>query len=115
MPFWDKTIDLVVLTHPDADHVTGLVAVFASYEVKNVLWTEKRKDTKAFKAFEKALEKEGAQEIIAQAGQRIVFEGSKAVLEILYPEQGSLKKYGISLPHIKEGNFKRRTAGNLTP
>ena len=85
MPFWDKTLDLVVLTHPDADHVTGLIAVFASYEVKNVLWTKKRKDTRAFEAFKRALEKEGAHEILAQAGQRIVFAGSKAVLEILYP------------------------------
>jgi len=85
MPFWDKTIDLVVLTHPDADHVIGLVAVFASYEVKNVLWTQKRKDTKAFLAFEKALLKERAQEIIAEAGQRILFGSSGAVLEILYP------------------------------
>jgi len=88
MPFWDKTIDLVVLTHPDADHVTGLVGVFLSYEVKNVLWTKKRKDTKAFEAFERALQKEGAKEIIASAGQRIMFEGSDVVLEILYPEQG---------------------------
>ncbi|MCH7828339.1 MBL fold metallo-hydrolase [Patescibacteria group bacterium] len=88
MPFWDKTIDLVVLTHPDADHVAGLVNVLLSYEVKNVLWTGKRKDTKVFKAFEKALKKEGTQEILAKAGQRIVFEGSEAVLEILYPEQG---------------------------
>ncbi len=25
MPFWDRTMDLVVLTHPDADHLAGLV------------------------------------------------------------------------------------------
>jgi len=27
MPFWDRTIDLVILTHPHADHLTGLVEV----------------------------------------------------------------------------------------
>lgn len=88
MPFWDKTLDLVVLTHSDADHVTGLVAVFERYQVANVLWTGSRKDTKAFLAFERALLKEGAQEITAQAGQRILLGSSGAVLEILYPEQG---------------------------
>ena len=27
MPFWDRSVDLVVLTHPDADHLGGLVEV----------------------------------------------------------------------------------------
>ena len=88
MPFWDKTIDLVVLTHPDADHVTGLIAVFERYEVKNFLWTGKKKDTRIFETFLKALQKEGTREILAKAGQRIVFEDSKAQLEILYPHEG---------------------------
>jgi phosphoribosyl 1,2-cyclic phosphodiesterase len=22
-PFWDRTLDLVALTHPDSDHITG--------------------------------------------------------------------------------------------
>ena len=33
MPFWDREIDLVVATHPDADHVSGLVGVFERYRV----------------------------------------------------------------------------------
>jgi len=27
MPFWDRTLDMVVLTHPDSDHITGLIPV----------------------------------------------------------------------------------------
>src|SRR3989344_5007783 len=27
MPFWDRSIDLVVLSHPHADHVSGLIDV----------------------------------------------------------------------------------------
>lgn len=37
MPFWDREIDLVVATHPDADHVSGLVGVFARYRVGRLL------------------------------------------------------------------------------
>jgi competence protein ComEC len=37
LPFWDKSIDLVVATHPDADHVAGLVDLFESYEVGQVI------------------------------------------------------------------------------
>jgi len=37
LPFWDRTIDLIVLTQPQADHVTGLVEVLQRYEVKQVI------------------------------------------------------------------------------
>jgi competence protein ComEC len=37
LPFWDRTIDLVVCTQPQADHVTGLVEVLQRYKVKQVL------------------------------------------------------------------------------
>lgn len=37
MPFWDRAIDLVVATHPDADHVSGLVGVFERYRVERLL------------------------------------------------------------------------------
>jgi len=33
MPFWDKTIEVVALTHPQADHLTGLISVLERYEV----------------------------------------------------------------------------------
>ncbi|MDY7041872.1 MAG: ComEC/Rec2 family competence protein, partial [Chloroflexota bacterium] len=37
LPFWDRSLDLVILTHPDADHVTGLVPVLERYRVGRVL------------------------------------------------------------------------------
>lgn len=33
MPFWDKDIELMVLTHPHADHFIGLIAVLKRYDV----------------------------------------------------------------------------------
>ena len=37
MPFFVKELDLVVLTHPHADHIDGLVEVLRRYRVKGVL------------------------------------------------------------------------------
>jgi competence protein ComEC len=37
MKFWQKDIDLMVLTHPHLDHLTGLVEVLRRYNVKRVL------------------------------------------------------------------------------
>jgi len=45
MPFWDRTIELVVLTHPNADHISGLLELFERYQVRRVLyltWTTAR-------------------------------------------------------------------------
>src|SRR3989344_9392698 len=39
MPFWDRSIDLLILTHPDADHLNGLLDVLRHYDVSMVLET----------------------------------------------------------------------------
>jgi competence protein ComEC len=37
MPFWDKEIDIMIATHPDADHVAGLVEVFDRYAIGRLI------------------------------------------------------------------------------
>ena len=71
LPFWDKSIDLVVLTHPDADHITGLVGVFKQYEIKNVLWAGVEKETNIFAEWKEAALAEGANIWLANAPQVI--------------------------------------------
>jgi len=39
MPFWDKEINLMILTHPHSDHVGGLVEVLRRYKVNKILYT----------------------------------------------------------------------------
>lgn len=75
MPFWDRSIDLVVLTHPERDHISGLIEVLKRYKVNYILWTGVLRDTAEYKEWLRAVEKEvreGADIKIAQAGQRII-------------------------------------------
>jgi competence protein ComEC len=37
MPFWDRSIDLLVATHPDADHAAGLVPVLERYDISRLI------------------------------------------------------------------------------
>ena len=92
MPFWDQTIDLMVLTHPEADHISGLVDVLKRYAVKNVLWTGVEKDTNIFAAWERALLAEDARVILARAPQKLVWSqnSANAFLEILYPDASAI-------------------------
>lgn len=57
MPFWDKEIELVFATHPDADHITGLVAVLENYKVKSFNTSKKTTDTAIFKRLKSTIAK----------------------------------------------------------
>ncbi|MAF14289.1 MAG: hypothetical protein CMI53_05385 [Parcubacteria group bacterium] len=39
LPFYDRTIDLMILSHPHTDHLAGLNEVLARYKVKHILTT----------------------------------------------------------------------------
>jgi len=83
MPFWDRTIDLIILTHPHYDHVAGLIEVLKNYQVENILWTGVLMDTLVFEEWQKVIKEELATIHIAQAGQRIY--AGQIVLKILHP------------------------------
>lgn len=84
MPFYDKTIELVVATHPDADHISGLVDVFKKYKVERVLTTGIVSDTQTAKILEQLINEKSVQKTIARFGQQIkIYPGVN--LDILYP------------------------------
>ena len=67
--FFDRDLDMVVATHPDMDHVGGLIDVLERYEIGTIVMTENVKETPAFNAFLDAVEAEGANIIYARRGQ----------------------------------------------
>jgi competence protein ComEC len=79
MPFWDRTIDVVVATHPDADHIGGLVDVLERFEVKKILQSAVQNDTPTFRAYKKAVEEEGAQLLPASRGTRIRIDNALVI------------------------------------
>lgn len=83
MPFWDRTIDFIILTHPDHDHISGLIEVLKSYKIKNILWTGVLKEDEEYREWIKLIKEEGANVYIAREGQRII-EGDMN-LEVLFP------------------------------
>ena len=88
MPFWDRSIDLVLATHPDQDHVGGLPAVINRMDVKNVVTTENTSGTGAYGAFEKAISEKHPQRILARTGEKIILDNGVA-LEVLFPDRNT--------------------------
>jgi competence protein ComEC len=71
LPFWDRTIDLLVCTQPHADHVTGLVEVLQRYNVKQVLEPAISYNSSIYQAWCDLVEDKGIECNIARAGQEI--------------------------------------------
>lgn len=86
MSFFDRTIDVVVATHPDADHIGGLVDVFERYEVGVFIESGVEGDTSIAAALGSAVESEGAPRQLARRGMRLLL-GSGAYADILFPDR----------------------------
>ncbi len=84
LPASTRRIDLVVLTHAQDDHVSGLVEVLQRYDVGAVLTGSLPGKTAAYRAWLDELERAGVPVSAAQAGQRIEL-GQGARLEVLAP------------------------------
>jgi len=100
MPFYDRTLDLIILTHPEKDHLAGLLEVLKRYKIKSILWTGVVRDTAEWKEWTDLIGKERAQIKIAEAGERIVFETREPeiYIDILNPKE---KMEGVE---IKDSN-----------
>jgi competence protein ComEC len=85
MPFWDREIDLIVATHPDADHVSGLVGVFERYRV-NTLITNGQGfgESPIYDEVLAAAQNQNTEIRPAQAGQIIEIEDGVR-LEVVHP------------------------------
>jgi competence protein ComEC len=84
MPFWDRSLDLVVMTHPDADHITGLAEVLERYRVDGWLDNGHRDDDALYAQCMAQLEEGAVTRQVVRAGDRLDL-GSGIVLEVLHP------------------------------
>ncbi len=85
MPFRDRSIDLVILTHPDADHLTGLVEIIKRYRVRNIVYSDIESDSRLYSAFLRLLEEKNIASATLVSGQQIIFD-DEITLEILNPD-----------------------------
>jgi competence protein ComEC len=87
MPFFNKTIDLFVLTHPDRDHHGGVMDILQKYDVKQVMLTGVVSKDPFYDTFLAELEQR-AIEIIFPADNRDIHVGQNVYLDIMYPFAG---------------------------
>jgi len=86
LPFYDRKIELMIMTHPDKDHLGGLMDVLKYYQVEQVLITGIKCETAICREWDKIIEEKNIPVKIARAGQ-IINLGGETYLGILSPRE----------------------------
>jgi len=87
IPYWDNTLELVILTHPDKDHFGGLIDVFERYEVLNYLKTKAINSSQDYQVLESIVGSKGIDTIYAT--DEFDIRLGKIYLDILNPKDSS--------------------------
>lgn len=91
LPWWDRRIDLMVLTHPHNDHVTGLIDVIKRYNVEKILYTGVIHSAPNYLAWLELIKENKIPLIIIDRPQTVKL-GVDSELWIIYPRIGLLGK-----------------------
>ncbi len=86
VPFWDRTIELIVLTNTDYDHMNGLSTVVERYQVTQFVTSDGVHDTDALTHFSRVLSEHHVSVMGVERGDTIqVGEEDGLNFEVLWP------------------------------
>jgi competence protein ComEC len=114
LPFYSRRIDLLILTHPDADHITGLLEVIKQYKITSLWINGREKDTRLFEEWKKILTERKIPTKVVNQGNKIIFPDATQI-EVLWPKEGyssSNTNEGSIVISISFGNFDAILAGD---
>lgn len=86
MPFYDRTIDLVILTHPNLDHVAGLVEVLRNYEVGMYMDTGDTYSLAQYEELKRVMAEKKIPYVLARRGTKFILDKGVELL-IFHPEK----------------------------
>lgn len=86
---WDRTIEAMFVSHPDSDHVTGLVSVFERYNVQAIYETGVRGGTSVIRELEQAILKEQAARFVVRQGDTFEIDG--VTIDIIWPSEQAVR------------------------
>jgi competence protein ComEC len=86
LPWYDRHIDMLVITNPDKDHFEGFISLLKKYKTDIVLEPGTQNKTGAYDFLEKEIMDKKISKILALRGQ-IIDLGGGAFLQILFPDR----------------------------
>ena len=86
MPFYDRSIDMIISSHPDKDHIAGLVEVARRYNVSAAMESGVNSNSAVYRELNKIIDEKEIQKIFARRGMRINM-GEGTYIDILFPDR----------------------------
>lgn len=84
-PF-DKSIDALVITNPDADHIGGFLDILKNYKVGRVFESGALTDSKIYQNLKTEIKKQKISNNLLKKGMKLDIGGG-AVIDILFPDR----------------------------
>ncbi len=84
-PF-DRSIDAIVITNPDADHIGGFAEVLKNYKVGGVFEPGTVNDSKTYQNLEAEIKRQNIPDVLVKRGMHLDIGGG-AVVDILFPDR----------------------------
>jgi len=84
LPYWIDKIDMVILTHPDLDHLGGLIEITDRYDVDTYMFNDVSSKSSYFRYFKKVLSESESNIVAVHRGENIQI-GQNVTLEVLWP------------------------------
>jgi len=111
MPFYDREIELVINTHPEKDHLTGLIDVLDRYQVKQLITNNLTSDSEVYKAFSQKVKQKNIPTFSPQKGDIIKIANLELIS--LWPDKKVLGEATAKTPvndtglvfQLKSGSF----------
>jgi competence protein ComEC len=86
--FFDRTIDMILATHSDTDHIGGFPYVLDRYKIGTVIESEISSPTLIDRTFGQKVASEHANTLTARNGERIILDPKYGVvIDVLFPDQ----------------------------
>ncbi len=89
MPFWDRTLDIVVLTHPQNDHLQGLIGVFERYHIGYFVRSDVTNTTEGYQKLMELVRTLAIKQKLVTSGERISV--GPASLVVIWPPADALQ------------------------
>lgn len=88
MPFYDRSIDMLMVTNPDKDHYAGFIDVLEQYQVEAVVTPSTHTDTATYARFESSVKEHDIPGLQAKQGMRFVLDEERAIyIDTFFPDR----------------------------
>ncbi|HNW71333.1 MAG TPA: MBL fold metallo-hydrolase [Candidatus Paceibacterota bacterium] len=116
MPAFDRSLDAIIITNPDQDHIGGILDVLKVYKVGTIFESGTWSDSRTYKNLEEEIIKKKIPNILAKKGMKLDL-GDGAQIDILFPDRNVTSwptNEGSIVARLSYGNVKIMLTGDAT-